>query len=169
MHNFRFRSRPFFRTLVNKGPFILGNKRSTRGLKAIPWDALASESNIERNRAIIVCHDKKEETNCRKSRVRETVTVFLVENGEESQLKNLRVFLKQTATPPPPDLLLFIIACFIPLKSNSSVKTISTSADKDFSPLSRYLFIKNVNKYENRLYKLLIQLKHCTELFLGDL
>ena len=104
-----------------------------------------------------------------KIQIRETVTVFLVENGEESQLKNLRVFLKQTATPPPPDLLLFIIACFIPLKSNSSVKTISISADKDFSPLSRYLFIKNVNKYENRLYKLLIQLKHCTELFLSDL
>ena len=70
------------------------------------------------------------------------MTVFVFENSEEPQLKNL--FLKQTATPPP-DLLVFLSACFIPPKSNSSVKTISISADKDFSPLSRDLFIKNVN------------------------
>ena len=70
------------------------------------------------------------------------MTVFVFENSEELQLKNL--FLKQTATPPP-DLLTFLSACFIPPKSNSSAKTISISADKDFSPLSRDLFIKNVN------------------------
>ena len=79
------------------------------------------------------------------------MTVFVFENSEELQLKNL--FLKQTATPPP-DLLAFLSACFIPPKSNSSAKTISISADKDFSPLSRDLFIKNVNKYENRPYTL---------------
>ena len=69
------------------------------------------------------------------------MTVFVVENSEESLLKNLWIFLKQTATPPP-DLLVFLIAYFIPPTSNSSVKTISISADKDFSPLSRNLFFK---------------------------
>ena len=78
------------------------------------------------------------------------MTVFVFENGGESQLKNL--FLKQTATPPP-NLLVFLSACFIPPKSNSSVKTISIPADR-LPPLSRDLFIENVNKYENRPYTL---------------
>ena len=79
------------------------------------------------------------------------MTVFVFENSEELQLKNL--FLKQAATPPP-DHLAFLSACFIPPKSNSSAKTISISTDKDFSPLSHDLFIENVNKYENRPYTL---------------
>ena len=114
-----------------------------------------NEKSIERSCAVTVCHDSDsvrsaEETTVENFSVLETVTVFVVENSEESLLKNLWIFLKQTATPPP-DLLVFLIAYFIPPTSNSSVKTISISADKDFSPLSRNLFLKNVKKYENRL------------------
>ena len=109
------------------------------------WD----EKCIERSCAVTVCHDSDsvrsaEETTVENFSVLETVTVFVVENSEESLLKNLWIFPKQTATPPP-DLLVFLIAYFIPQQ------TISISADKDFSPLSRNLFLKNVKKYENRL------------------
>ena len=89
--------------------------------------------------------------------VEETVTVFVVGNSEEWQLKNLWIFLKQTGTRPT-DLLVFLITCFVPPKSNSSVKTICISADNDFSPLRTYIFIRrnlvirNVNKYKNRLF-----------------
>ena len=56
--------------------------------------------------------------------------------------------------------LVFLVACCIPPKSNSLVKTISIFADGDFSPLRTFIFsrfklvAKNVNKYENRLHKL---------------
>ena len=84
------------------------------------------------------------------------MTVFVFENSEEWKLKNLWIFLKQPGTQPT-DLLVFLIACFILPKSNSSVKTISISAVNNFSPLKTYIFslrylsIKNCNKCENRL------------------
>ena len=52
------------------------------------------------------------------------MTGFVVEISEEGQLKNLYIFLKQTGTPPT-DILVFLIACFIPSKSNNLVKTIT--------------------------------------------
>ena len=78
------------------------------------------------------------------------MAVFVVENSEEWRPKDLEFDLLTD--------LVFVIACFIPPKSNSTVKTIFVSVDNDFSPLRTYifsrrnLFIKNVNKYENRLY-----------------
>ena len=84
------------------------------------------------------------------------MTVFVLENSEEWKLKNFWIFLKQSGTQPT-DLLVFLIACFILPKSNSSVKTISISAVNNFSPLKTYIFslrylsIKNCNKCENRL------------------
>ena len=78
------------------------------------------------------------------------MAVFVVENSEEWRPKDLEFDLLTD--------LVSVIACFIPPKSNSTVKTISVSVDNDFSPLRTYifsrrnLFIKNVNKYENRLY-----------------
>ena len=67
------------------------------------------------------------------------MTVFVLENSEEWKLKNLWIFLKQPGTQPT-DLLVFLIACFILPKSNSSVKTISISAVNNFSPLKTYIF-----------------------------
>lgn len=73
--------------------------------------------------------------------------------------ETLGFFWKKTGTRPS-DLLVFLIACFIPPKCNRSVKTISISADIDFSPLRthifsrRNLFIKKDNRYENMLYTL---------------
>ena len=66
--------------------------------------------------------------------VEETVTVFVLENSEKWQLKNLCIFLKQTGTRPT-NIVVLLIACFIPTKRNSSVKAISVCADNDFSPL----------------------------------
>ena len=83
--------------------------------------------------------------------VKEAMDLSVVENSEEWRLKDLEFDLLT-------DLLVFFIACFIPPKSNSTGKTISVSVHNDFSPLRTYifsrrnLFIKNVNKYENRLY-----------------
>ena len=64
---------------------------------------------------------------------------FVVENSEEWRLKDFWIFLKQTETPPT-DLLGFLVACFIPSKSNSWVKTITISANDDFSPLTTCSF-----------------------------
>ena len=53
----------------------------------------------------------------------------------------------------------FFIAYFVLSESNSSVRIISISVDNDFSPLRRYifkrrnLFVKYLNKHENRLYR----------------
>lgn len=83
------------------------------------------------------------------------MAVSVVENSEEWRLKDLEFDLLT-------DLLVFVIDCFIPPKSNSTVKTISVSVHNDFSPLRtfifsrRNLFIKKVNKYGNRLYTRLV-------------
>ena len=66
------------------------------------------------------------------------MVVFAAENGEEWQPENLWIFPKQIGTPPT-DLLVFRTAYFIPPKGNSSVKTISISANNDFSPLKTYI------------------------------
>ena len=91
------------------------------------------------------------------------MTVFVFENGEESQLKNL--FLKQTATPPP-NLLVFLSACFIPPKSNSPVKTISDDRLLSFEP--RFVYQKRQWVRKQAVYTLM-QLKDCTKLFPSDL
>lgn len=83
--------------------------------------------------------------------VKEAMAVSVVENSEEWRFKDLEFDLLT-------DLLVFVIACFIPPKCNRTVKTISVSVHNDFSPLRTYifsrrnLFIKKVNKYGNRLY-----------------
>ena len=59
--------------------------------------------------------------------------------GVEWLLKSLLIFLKQAITLPK-DFLMFLITYFFPLKINSSAKTISISADIDFSSLRRYIF-----------------------------
>ena len=80
------------------------------------------------------------------------MVVFAAENGEEWQPENLWIFPKQIGTPPT-DLPVFRTAYFIPPKGNSSVKTISISANNDFSPLKTYifnprsLFVKILNNY----------------------
>ena len=79
------------------------------------------------------------------------MAVSVVVNSEEWRIKDLEFDLLT-------DLLVFVIACFIPPKSNSTVETISVSVHNDFSPLRTYifsrrnLFIKKVNKFGNRLY-----------------
>lgn len=60
--------------------------------------------------------------------VKEAMAVSVVENSEEWRLKDLEFDLLT-------DLLVLVIACFIPPKSNSTVKTISVSVHNDFSPL----------------------------------
>ena len=68
---------------------------------------------------------------------------------------------------------MFFIAYFILSESNSSVKIISISVE-DFSPQRRYifkrrnLFIKYVNKHENKLYIYKYNWKELNELFLSD-
>ena len=52
---------------------------------------------------------------------------------EKLQLKDLWIFLKQIITWAR-DFLMFFIAYFILLESNSSVKIFSISVDNDFSP-----------------------------------
>ena len=73
--------------------------------------------------------------------------------GGKKQLKYPRIFLDKLWRK----FLLFFIAYFSLPKSESSVKTISISADDDFSPLRcifrhRNMFIQHANKYKNRLY-----------------
>ena len=83
------------------------------------------------------------------------MTVFVLENSEEWQLKNLWIFLKQLGTRPT-DLLVFLIVCFNLAESNGSVKTISISAVNGFSPLRKNIFsclnlsIQNCNRYEKQ-------------------
>ena len=48
------------------------------------------------------------------------MTVFILENSEEWQLKNLWIFLKQLGTRST-DLLVFLIVCFNLAESNGSV------------------------------------------------
>ena len=59
--------------------------------------------------------------------------------GVEWLLKSLLIFLKQAITLPK-DFLMFLITYFFSLNINSSAKTISISADIDFSSLRRYNF-----------------------------
>ena len=97
----------------------------------------------------------------------------VVENSEEWQFKNLSILLEQTVTPPT-DLLVLLIACFIPPESKNSLNSISISADNEFSPLRtsifsrRNLFIRNVNKCINRP-KHFNTTNDYAELFPGDL
>ena len=79
-HKSPFQFRPFFH--ANKTP------------RALPWDALATERGIERNRAGIVNYldlsvRSAEEISVENFSVVETVTVFEAENSEEWQIKNL--------------------------------------------------------------------------------
>ena len=62
------------------------------------------------------------------------MTVFVVKNIEEWQLRNLWIFLKQTE-PYLIDLLVFLIACFIPKekqlgKNNFALTTTSLSFER---------------------------------------
>ena len=71
------------------------------------------------------------------------ILLFLTRSSKELEEKSgYQIFLdisRQIITWPK-DFLLFFIAYFILPKRNSSVKTISISADDNFSPLRWYIF-----------------------------
>ena len=72
-----------------------------------------------------------------------------------------------------PHVFFFFIAYLILSVSISLVKIISISADNDFSPLSKYifkrnLFMKYVCKYKNRPYMYIYNWKDLKELFPSD-
>ena len=81
------------------------------------------------------------------------MTVFVVKNSEEWQLKNLWIFPKQTG-PQPIDLLVFLLACFIPKEKQLGKKKTFISAHNDISPLrepknkydTSYTHINTTNK-----------------------
>lgn len=98
----------------------------------IPLDALATERKVGMNCAVTVnYHDlsvrSAEEIAAANFIVKKTVTIYVVENSEEPQLKNLSIFLEFKLWS-----LVFLVACFIPLKSNRSVKISSISTDMYF-------------------------------------
>ena len=70
-------------------------------------------------------------------------------------------------------MFFFFIAYLILSVSISLVKIISISADNDFSPLSKYifkrnLFMKYVCQYKNRPYMYIYNWKDLKELFPSD-
>lgn len=96
----------------------------------IPLDALATERKIGMNCAVTVnYHDlsvrSAEEIAAANFIVEKTVTIYVVENSEKPQLKNLSGFFWNLNYWS----LVFLVACFIPLKSNRSVKISSISTD----------------------------------------
>ena len=101
------------------------------------------------------------------------LTRFFEEFEKKSYYSETWIFLKQTITWTR-DFLMFLIAYFILSESNSSVKIISISVENDFSPYRRYifksrnLFIKYVNKHENRMYIYKYNWKDLNKLFPSD-